>query len=318
MQTLTPSSTLWDLLKEYRRERNLVPGSVEQIDTPVRHFGRFLYQPLFSPNRSPDARIGDLNKPNLLDWIEWRRGNGIAPSTINSQRAALVSLWSFAADLEIIPPPPRIKRLPEPEESPVAWSLAEFCAILESARALSGEWEGVPRSLCWEIVLGVLWDTAARVSEIFHAELAEIDLEAGRWRVPAAKRKGRRRGKLYKLHPDTVAIIRHSLVEPRQWLIPYPRRATAKKPINTFRDHYKRIICDAGLPTDREHLFHCIRRTSESYAAASKGIKWAAEAVGHGEAVARKSYIAQTIVEPPALIEALPRPAPPRLKVFAG
>lgn len=62
-----------------------------------------------------------------------------------------------------------------------------------------------------------------------------------------------------------------------------------------------------GLPSGRRWKFHCLRRSSESHAAAVLGVAATAEIVGHSEAVARRHYIAPSVVQPKALIDVLPR-----------
>jgi hypothetical protein len=73
-------------------------------------------------------------------------------------------------------------------------------------------------------------------------------------------------------------------------------------------EHLKAILRAAGLPADRTHMFHCFRRSTESYAAAARGIQWAADAIGHSAAVAKRSYVARAIAPGPKLIDAIPRP----------
>lgn len=315
MSRLSVTSSLWEVLGEYLRERPISAGSVGQLRVALNSFERFIARPV--PGGPAGATLAQLNRSKLLDWRNARRAAGRRPATINSQVGSLLALWNFAAERGAIAPPPRIRHLVEGLDPPAAWTLEQFGRIVEAARRAPGKIDGVPAALVWEIALAVLWDTACRVGEVFWAEVAEIDLEQRTWSVPAAKRKGGRVGKLYRLHPDTIALIRASLGAPRRWLLPFPSRGAAR-PIDTFRRRFRRIVQAAGLPADRRHLFHCIRRTAESHAAAARGIAWAAEAVGHGESVARRHYIAPSIVAPPALIDALPRPPAPALRVMSG
>lgn len=293
--------TLRQLLAEYARERELTAGSLQQLRISADQFSRWTAQ-----RTGHAARVADLSRGGLLDWmLHLEQQQRLAPATINSKRAALLALWSFANEQGYHPQPaPRLKRLRTGTDPPVAWTLEQFERLLQTARGEPGRWAGLPAGLCWEIALLVAWDTGARLAEIFEAELAEVDLEAGCWIVTAAKRKGRRRGKLYRLHPQTLALIRSSVIggEPRRRLIPWPWARRSVWP------NLRKLLRKAGLPHDRRRLWHCIRRTAESYAALERGIPWAAEAVGHGEAVARRHYIAPEIVPQPSLVDALPRP----------
>lgn len=273
---------------------NLSDGSAEQLRVAVRLYGRFL---------GHEALVADFSKESLLGFLRGLLAR-CSPATVNSKRAALLSLWRAAAEVGLCTPPPRIAKLIEPERLPVAWTVDQVSRLLATAKRRPGHWYGVPVSLAWEIALLTIWDTAARVGSLLGADLSHVDLQQRTWRVPAEHLKGRRRDRLFRLHPQTVDAISRSLVNGRTTtkLFPYPYQRR-----EVFL-HLKCLLRDAGLPFDRQHLFHCLRRTAESYAAAARGIEWAAAATGHSVAVARKSYISPMICPAPSLIEALPRP----------
>jgi len=273
---------------------NLSQGSAEQLAVAVRQYGRWLGRP---------ATLADLTRENLLAYLRSLVGR-LAPATINSRRQALLTLWRAAAQEGLLAPPPPIPKLIVPERLPVAWTIDQVSQLLRTIKTRPGHWYGVPVSLAWEIGLLTIWDTAARVGSLLGADLSHVDLQQRTWRVPAEHLKGRRRDRLFRLHPQTVDAISRSLVNGRTTtkLFPYPYQRR-----EVFL-HLKCLLRDAGLPFDRQHLFHCLRRTAESYAAAARGIEWAAAAVGHSAAVARKSYISPLVCPAPSLIEALPRP----------
>lgn len=299
---------LHDLLAAYCRARTLAPGSRQQLAIATRQFERWYLE-----YRGRPPRPADLDRDALHDWMDALNDTGRAAPTINSKRAALLSLANFAADAGLTEPTRRVKRMTEGEDPPTAWSLAEFERLLWSARAEPGDWSGVPAGVCWEFGLLCIWDTGARFHELWAATTAHLNLTDGTWLVPATHRKGRRRGRLYHLAADTCAAIGATLDTPRErlWPFPYGRRQVWV--------HWDRILDRAGLPTGRRFKWHCVRRTAESHAAAERGPSWAAEAVGHTEAVARRHYLAPSIFKTPTLADCLPRPtATPRLSVFAG
>jgi integrase len=148
----------------------------------------------------------------------------------------------------------------------------------------------------------MLWDTGCRLAELLMAKVSDVDLVAGNWFVCAENRKGRRRDRLYRLHPDTLALIRASLTHPHEMVFPWPRCR------RRIWKHLRGILLVAGLPTGPRRGFHCIRRTVESYAAAARGDQWAADAIGHSVEVARRSYISPAITGEHRLIDAIPRP----------
>jgi integrase len=273
---------------------SLSHGGAEQLAVAVRQYSKWLGR---------EATLGDLQQVPVLGFLRAQMGL-LAPATINSKRQALLSLWRAAAEEGLLAWPPKIPKLREPERLPVAWTLDQVSRLLQTARALPGIWYGVPRGLAWEICLLLIWDTGVRVGSVLAAEVSQVDLAAGLWRVPAEHQKGRRRDRLFRLHPQTIDAIARSLGNGRTTtrLFPFPYRR------REVWLHLKCLLRDAGLPFDRTHLFHCLRRTTESYGAAARGIEWAAACVGHSPAVARKSYISPLIFQPPSLVEVVPRP----------
>jgi integrase len=274
---------------------DLAAGSAEQLRIAIRRFSVWLGR---------EAQLPDLAPDTLLAWMQALRADGLAPATINSRRLSLLAIWNDAAERGLIPPPPRrLPRLRVPDRTPEAFTLDEMRRLMEACRRVPGLWGGVPAALCWQLAISVLWDTAARVGSLLAARMTDVDLERCLWHVPAEAVKGRRADRLFRLHPDTVALIRESVTDwpPRELLFPFPWGER-----QVWR-HLGRILQDAELPTDRRHKFHCVRRSSESYAAAQIGIAGAAELVGHSEQVARRHYVCPRIAGQRALIDVLPR-----------
>jgi integrase len=289
---IAPVSTLSGFLEEtYLVERFITDGAAEQLRVAVRTFCRFLGR---------DPSLAELCKTDLLGWLK-EMVNTRSPSTINSKRQAILSVWRAAAAVGLSSDPPRIPRMVEPQILPVAWTLADLNRLLGYCGTLRGDWQGLPVSLAWRILLMVLWDTGARINTMLLARVADIDLARCSLFVPARNLKGRKADRVFQLHPQTVALVQESMAWPRGRLFPWPY---SRRHLWTA---FGRLLKAAGLPCDRRHKFHCIRRTSESYAAEARGIEWAASAVGHSVQVARR-YISPLIYHGPSLVEALPRP----------
>jgi integrase len=254
--------------------------------------------------------LSDLSSSLVSGWLRALLDSGRSPSTVNSKRSAVLTLWRAAAEQGLAPEVPKISKAIAPKKIPVTWSLDEVERIFAACDSLRGFWEDTPVWLCWKIGLSIFWDTGCRLAETLGADLRDVWLDHGVLFVPASHRKGRREDRIYRLHPQTLALVRQSLPSDRKKLFPFP---WGEKQI---WDHYRRVLAIAGLPGDRSRMFHCIRRTTESFAAARMGIAWAAAAVGHSETVARERYVSPLIAPAPALIDAIPRPqASPRLRV---
>jgi integrase len=294
---IAPSLTLSAYcLDYYLPDRiEIQPGSASETLRALAQLDAFFRRPVI---------LCEMSKAILMDWLRSLRDAGAAPGTLNSKRGRVLAVWRHAAEAGFCGLVPKIRRFCEPDRVPIVWRVEEFGRILAVCRSLTGKWRGVPVSLAWQICFGMIWDSGCRLGELLRARLADLDLDSGHWLAPAENRKGRRRDRLYTLHPDTVGLIRSSLLHgrPRDLVFPWPycrRRIWA---------HLRSILDQANLPTGPRRGFHCIRRTVESYAAAARGDQWAADAIGHSVEVARRSYISPAITGEHRLIDAIPRP----------
>jgi integrase len=274
---------------------NLLPRSAYQMKLACDSFDRWHGAPVL---------LKELDHMMIIHWMNDQVASGRSPVTVNKKRSSILSLWSAATEDDLAPlRRKKVPKLIQPARIPITWTLKEFEQLLQATELLKGEWECVPISLCWKIALLLVWDTAIRRDGILNARLADVDFNNGTLLVRAEHLKGRKADRVFRLHPQTMALIKESLVCPREKLFPAPRSNRA------IHERFRQLLILAGLPTDRNHQFHCIRRTSESYAAASNGAQWAADCVGHGVDVAKRFYINPTIAPRPALIEGLPRPS---------
>lgn len=274
----------------------LSQSSAQQIEIAVRLFSRWLDRP---------ATLADLSTSSICNWMRWLAETR-SPATVNSKRQPILSLWRAACEEGLCEPPRKWPpRWPEPKRIPNAWTIEQVSRLLDATNNIAVSsvlWDGCPAALAWRTAILLIWDTGCRLATLLDASVSELDLDSATWRVPAEHCKGKRADRVYRLHPDTVAILRTSLKKPRERIFPFPFCKHQVWP------HLKRILRTAGLPCDRKHLFHCLRRTTESYAAAARGVEWAAAAVGHSVQVAKISYICPAIAPGPSLIDAVPRP----------
>ena len=256
--------------------------------------------------------LSELSAPLVVGWLRSLLAIGRSASTVKSKRQAVVTCWRAAAEEGIAPPVPKIPKPQVPDKLPIVWTVEEVNRIWRMVDGLPGYWGDVPIWLAWRIGLGCVWDSGCRLSEMLRARCEHVWADKGWWFVPSCNRKGQTRDRLYKLSPDTLGWIRQSLPSEREVLFPFPWQP------RQVWDHYRRILQAAGLPCDRTRMFHCVRRTVESLAAAEKGTAWAAACIGHTEAVARRHYISPMVAPGPSLVDVLPRPSSPqpRLRVI--
>ncbi len=251
----------------------------------------------------------DLSTETVSAWMAWLLNvKKFSPVTVNSKRRGLLTLWADASWKGLAPPFPdqrnpreKIRKLREPQRTPVTWTMDELTRLLNEVDKIEGKWQSAPIRLCWRVAFLFLWDSGARLRELREASTAHVNIEAGTWTVPAENRKGRRKDKLYHLHAETIEVYKATHPATRKKVFPFPYVP------RQLQVYLSNILKHAGLPSDAKHKFHCFRRTAESQAAAAKGIQWAADAVGHNVAVARKSYVSEVIAPGPKLIDAIPR-----------
>lgn len=297
---LSLDSTLLELFDEYRVDRSITRETALQVLMTARQFSGYF---MGKRGKAPTVGTG-LDRREVHEWIDDMLRT-YTPATVNSKRANLVALWNFASEPphELVRAPVKVKKATMGDDPPEAWTVEEFERLLVAARDTPGQWHGVPAGLAWETGLLIIWDTACRFSELFEARVEDVNFDQGTLWVQSSRRKGRRAGKVYPLHRQTLALIRATLdAPPREKLWPFPWRKE-----QAWR-HFDAILERAGLPGGPRRKFHCLRRTSESYAATTMGPDAAAEAVGHTVAVARNHYLSPGVYKPPALIDALPRP----------
>ncbi len=270
----------------------LAKGTRQNIHATIRTFERFLARP---------ATLADLNKRTVLAFMGWCADQNYSPKTINNKRGDLITLWYCSADNALLAPPPRIVKRKEPLRFPAVWTIEEMRRLYAATDSIRGQYCEVPKSLSLKITLSLLWETGCRIGSVRKAKIRDVNFEAATWFVPAENIKGKTADRLYRIHPETIALVNSSLIVPREQLVPLPTDR------NTLYNWFSQLLHHADLPEDHLHKFHCVRRTAETHAAAERGIAWAAAAVGHTEAVARKHYVNPAFLRNSALFEALPR-----------
>lgn len=289
--------TLFDVVDRYAARRLM--GANKRTETKYRRVVRYLGQVV---GRLP--LVEDLTDDNVAAVMQMKMREGCSPYTVNDIRSKLVSLWTFAAKRGDAPRFPDVDRLAEPAAAPVAWSADQLASVFAAMDAATQPVAGVPGPLWWKTLLSILWDTGERRGAIVN-RLPWSCLVDGRLLVPAEVRKGKTRDKLYTLHADTVALCDQVRAFGHDLIVKWDR--TDEQLVNRYRTLLKR----AGLPHDRKHMFHCIRRSVASHAAASGAD--ATAILDHADpSITRRYYLDPRIVPQPQAVDVLFRPDSPR------
>ena len=224
-----------------------------------------------------EATLDDLADEIVMGLMESLVDKGLSVRTANKTRDQISALWNFLARKKIVDQFPDIPALPQPARTPVAWSAKQLAELWEACENQGGWVCGIPAGLYWLALHCVAGDTLERIGAV--RQLRRGDLRDDlRWvHFRAETRKGRKRDFTCKLHGTTTALlVKLCGQEPDSTLVfPWDKHPCY------FWSVYKTLRLRAGLPTDREHSFHCIRKTGASFAEAA-GVD-ASRLLGHSD-----------------------------------
>ena len=242
--------------------------------------------------------VDALTEPLLREFLAYRLRLK-APKTAKRDRATILLLWRLAYAHKLVKRrPPKIESIRVPRRLPVGFSLSEFERLLAAARAMQGDVRGtgIPRRYYWPSLLLFLYDSGSRIGEAMTLTPAAVSL-AERFAVLRCSKTGVER--LVNLSDQTTAAIA-AHYDPRRALVwPLPcHRCRLHRTLDA-------LLSRAGLPHDRWHKFHCLRRTSGSLVQANGGNGSAH--LGNSPEVFARYYAVPTILNTSQL-NRLPRP----------
>lgn len=272
--------------------RTMRPNTRRNYDIQVRHLGDFLGRP---------ATVDDLNDEVIGDCMWWLYNDGEREArTVNKFRDVMLAVWRQLHRKGQIDRYPDVPPMREPERTPVAWSRDDLRKLWEACQAEDGWIGDVPARHWWHALHAMLWDTGERVAAITRLEWIDVDLEAGYVRCRAENRKGGRKDRGYSLHPDTVECLRVIHQPEGRHVLPWPFCETY------LWTKYGNLLERAGLPSDRQHKFHAIRKSVASYFEAAGGN--ATELLGHSSRRVTRAYLDPKITRPQQAVDLLFRP----------
>jgi len=271
--------------------RGRTANTLRLYRTTQRNLAKFL-------ERRP--RLSDLNDVTVNRFLHWFRELGRSPCSVNKERSNLLAMWRFACRKRFLVEWPDVKADIEPVRVPHAWTCDQVARLFAACDAEPGKLCGVPAGVWWRGLHLVVWDTGERIGAVRDLLWHHADLDGQYMLVPAELRKGKRRDRLYKLAPDTVAVLSSMRNPPRDEIFPWPYCRTY------LWNKYDRILQRAGLPTDRTSKFHCVRRSVASHYEAAGGN--ATELLGHSSRSVTLKYLDPRIVPCEHAVDLLFRP----------
>lgn len=250
-------NSLDELFERYRirRLRDASPRTIQLYSVARNNFQRHHVKCV--------PTLAHLTDDDLAAFAMARRGT-VAPATINRDLYCLLALWRFAHSERLVDHLPTVQLEREPQRTPVAWTIDEIRQIVSTARALPGRVGDYPAAVWWTSLLLVCFDTAERIGAVKSLTWTNVSLR-DRWVIfPAESRKGSTADSVMSIHWSTADLL-EQLTPYRGPVFPWPYCE------NYLWTKYKQILQRAGMPTGRARGFHCIRKTTASYAAANGG-----------------------------------------------
>lgn len=243
------TETVRTLLDRYLYEGLIVfdPETRKKYEVIIRRFERTLGE---------EATLAHLTNNHLARMMGEMDRQGNARPTINSYRAKLVALWTWACKQGWLPTWPTVKKLPESRRTPVAWSANEIGILWRSLESITGFVGGINARLWWRAYLLTAWDTGERHTARMSLEWQHFtDFGAGRGIFPAAIRKGRSADLPFQFHPTTMDLLKRIRDLEGDRPLPWPYSQCL------FWLRFKKVLKRAGLPYTSKHMSHCLRRS---------------------------------------------------------
>lgn len=245
--------------------------------------------------------VSDLTDEVVRQSMVRMHEKGLSPRTMNKFRDNVLAIWRFLNQRRIVATLPEVKPVNEPKRDPIAWSRDELAKLWQACEAQPGLIGDVPARLWWHTLHAVAWDTGERISALLGVPRIDVDVEREWIRVRAEHRKGKRSDMTSKLHPDTCKLLEALLAASSDPLVfPWPFDRTY------LWTQYGQLLEEAGLPNDRQHKFHCLRKSAASYFDAAGGN--AQQLLGHADARVTQKYLDPRIVRTTHASELLFRP----------
>ena len=297
---LTADSPLLDAFCVYKRRRlrNASQSSVSQHHINITRFGKFL---------GKVATVADLTNDNVEDCAASMVESGLAPATALKFEHNILALWRFLCKKGVLKEWPEIQMMKQPKRTPQAWMRGQMDSLWQEIDDTEGWIGDVPANLWWRALHMVMWNSGERVTALMQLKWCEVDLEGGWIHILAETRKGKGEDKLFRLHPEAIKALRMIVQPERELVFPWPFSELY------LWTRYKKIVRSAGLPFDRKHMFHCIRKSVASYFEEAGGN--ATELLGHSSRRITKMYLDPRIVTKKHAADMLFQPGCPEVPV---
>jgi integrase len=288
MQTDSTLSAQFDFFRLHKLSLSC-RQTVYQYELNLRRFDEYLGRP---------ALIADLQDPVVSAALVWlTREKRLSPATASKFRDNLCCLWRFLARKRIVDTDPDVPEIKEPRRVPIALTRDQLKLLWEFLQRLPGSIAGIPAADWFTSLVAAFWDTGARKGEIFGMRTAHLDLRGGFMVAKAETVKGGMEDRLYRIRPSTVDLILRIYDPRREFVWPWPWSESI------FYDRLGEIMLKNGLPDDRYHKTHILRKSVATHLLVEGGNPQ--QALGHSTAAMTRAYVDPRIAPPPSPIDRL-------------
>lgn len=244
----------------------------------------------FSEFLGAPATLANLNDDDVCGFLQHRLTiDERSEHTVDKERDKLRAIAEFAARKRHIAEFVDIPQISPPEKLPTCWRREHLIALLQACRETPGSIGAAMASDWWLAFHYVCVLTGERTEAML--SLRWDWLSGNVLSVPAKVRKGGKKPQRYIL-PKIAMVHLERLrgkTDVRIFAAPW-------KCVETFYNHYTRLLKRAGLPDSRDFKPQCLRRTFASFLEAGGGD--ATAALGHSSRnVTKASYLDTAITE---------------------
>ena len=246
-------------------------------------------------------RLADLTDDNLAGFLSWMvNDKERAPETANKYAASIKAVWRYAKRKKVIDHAPDVDALTVPKHARKTWTPEQFDQLLSAAEEVPGYVGPVPAGVFWKALILTITNTASRINAVMKITISDVEFDRGIIVLRHGNVKDNADLRL-PLLPATADAIRDlmkymrfvSEAGPdirvfRAW--PYDQKGDYW---SALRNHYKKILAAAKLPSKRRDLFHCLRAFTVTRITEKFGIKAAQAFCDHSSEAVTRAYIDQ-------------------------
>ncbi len=144
--------------KHYKPKRLLGKSlcTTRLYEVTFRKFSRFMGRP---------ALLSDLNDDAVSGYLASEADRN-SMSTVAKEFCNLMAIWRFAVRRQFLTTWPELAK-PDPSQAiPDAWTREELTRLFKAISELRGDYNGIPESLWWEVLVRTILDTGERIGAL--------------------------------------------------------------------------------------------------------------------------------------------------------